>query len=45
MKASNLPGVLYVDLSERTFVKKERKELFNEWLGGAGVAINLLEEE
>ena len=37
--------VLYVDLARRRFSIEERPELFEEALGGAGVAIRLLEEE
>jgi aldehyde:ferredoxin oxidoreductase len=37
--------VLYVDLSRRKFWIEERKELFEDWIGGSGVAIKLLEEE
>jgi len=37
--------VLYVDLSKRRFWIEDRKELFEEWIGGSGVAIKLLEEE
>ncbi len=40
-----LQRVLYIDLSRRRFWVKERPELFEEALGGAGVAIKLLEEE
>jgi len=37
--------VLYVDLSRRRFQIEERRDLFEESLGGAGVAVRLLEEE
>lgn len=45
-----LPGdplrrVLYVDLSRRRFWVEERADLFEESLGGTGVAVRLLEEE
>ncbi len=40
-----LDRVLYVDLSERRFSVQRRPELFQENLGGAGVAIRLLQEE
>jgi aldehyde:ferredoxin oxidoreductase len=40
-----LRRVLYVDLSRRRFWVEERPALFEECLGGAGVAIRLLEEE
>lgn len=37
--------ILYIDLSRRRFWVEDRKELFEEWIGGSGVAIKLLEEE
>jgi aldehyde:ferredoxin oxidoreductase len=37
--------VLYIDLSRRVFWVEERKELFEEFIGGIGVAIKLLQEE
>jgi aldehyde:ferredoxin oxidoreductase len=40
-----LVRVLYVDLARRRFWADARPELFEESLGGAGVAIRLLEEE
>jgi len=40
-----LRRVLYVDLSNRRFSVEERPDLFEGSLGGAGVAIQLLEEE
>ncbi len=40
-----LPNVLYIDLTRKTYWVENRKELFEEYLGGAGVAINLLKEE
>jgi len=40
-----LRRVLYVDLSRRRSWVEERADLFEESLGGAGVAIRLLEEE
>jgi aldehyde:ferredoxin oxidoreductase len=36
--------VLYIDLSRRRFQIRERSDLFEEGLGGTGVAIRLLEE-
>ncbi len=44
-KDDPLRRVLYVDLGRRSFAVEERAELFAEGLGGAGVAIRLLEEE
>lgn len=40
-----LRRVLYVDLSRRRFWVADRPDLFEDGLGGAGVAIRLLEEE
>ncbi|MHA1593999.1 MAG: aldehyde ferredoxin oxidoreductase family protein [Candidatus Baldrarchaeia archaeon] len=40
-----LSRVLYIDLSERKFWAEDRRDLFEEYLGGTGVAINLLREE
>jgi len=40
-----LARVLYVDLSRRLFEIRYRPELFHRYLGGAGVAVRLLEEE
>ncbi|MEM2025401.1 MAG: aldehyde ferredoxin oxidoreductase N-terminal domain-containing protein, partial [Desulfurococcaceae archaeon] len=37
--------VLYVDLSEGRHEVQERRDLFERYLGGAGVAVKLLEEE
>ncbi|MFO7697913.1 MAG: aldehyde ferredoxin oxidoreductase N-terminal domain-containing protein [Anaerolineae bacterium] len=39
-----LQRVLFVDLTKRQFHVEERPDLFSESLGGAGVAIRLLEE-
>ena len=40
-----LVNVLYVDLTRKTFSVKPRPELFAQYLGGAGVAAQLLAEE
>jgi len=40
-----LSRVLHVDLSRRRFWIVDRRDLFEKRLGGAGVAINLLDEE
>ncbi len=40
-----LRRILYVDLSRRRFWVEDRPDLFEDGLGGAGVAIRLLEEE
>jgi aldehyde:ferredoxin oxidoreductase len=45
IKNDPLSRVLYIDLSRRRFWVEERADLFEESLGGAGVAIRLLEEE
>ncbi|MEM3061103.1 MAG: aldehyde ferredoxin oxidoreductase family protein, partial [Candidatus Bathyarchaeia archaeon] len=42
---NELAKILYIDLSRRTFWTEERKELFEEFMGGIGVAIKLLQEE
>ena len=39
-----LPNVLYIDLSTESYEIKERKDLFEEYLGGVGVGIKLLFE-
>jgi aldehyde:ferredoxin oxidoreductase len=40
-----LRRVLYVDLTKKIFYIKDRKDLFEKWLGGVGVGIQLLLEE
>lgn len=45
LKDDPLRRVLYVDLSRRRFWVEGRPDLFEAGLGGAGVAIRLLEEE
>jgi aldehyde:ferredoxin oxidoreductase len=40
-----LSNVLHIDLSRKRFWTEDRSELFNEMIGGSGVAINLLEQE
>lgn len=40
-----LKNVLYIDLSRRRFELKDRSDLFSKYLGGAGVAAQLLLEE
>ena len=40
-----LAHILYVDLSERRYWIERRPELFDTYLGGAGVATKLLQEE
>lgn len=45
MAQRSISRVLYVDLTQRQSHVAERPDLFQESLGGAGVAIRLLEEE
>ena len=40
-----LRNVLYIDLSDKNFRVEEREDLFERYIGGAGVAIQLLHEE
>ena len=40
-----LSRVLYIDLEHRRFWIRDRRDLFEKWLGGTGVAIQLLKEE
>jgi aldehyde:ferredoxin oxidoreductase len=40
-----LNKVLYIDLAKRRYYTKERDDLFGRYIGGAGVAIQLLKEE
>ncbi|MGQ9469156.1 MAG: aldehyde ferredoxin oxidoreductase N-terminal domain-containing protein [Nitrososphaerales archaeon] len=37
--------ILYIDLERKSFYVKNRPELFDEWLGGVGVALQLYKEE
>ncbi|MEM0240686.1 MAG: aldehyde ferredoxin oxidoreductase family protein [Candidatus Nezhaarchaeales archaeon] len=45
MMDPSLYNVLYIDLTERKYEVQERRDLFEKYLGGTGVAIKLLEEE
>jgi len=46
VSSSALPSrVLYIDLTKKRFWIEDRKELFEEYIGGSGVAIQLLKEE
>jgi len=45
MKAKDMNKVLNVDLTKKDIKIDERGDLFDEYLGGSGVAIKLLEEE
>ena len=40
-----LRRVLYIDLSRKKYWVEDRRDLFEEYMGGVGVAIKLLEEE
>lgn len=40
-----LPNVLYVDLNKNSYKVKDRRDLFEKYIGGAGVGIQLLLEE
>jgi len=40
-----LQRVLYIDLSRFKFWIEDREDLFDKWLGGTGVAVQLLKEE
>jgi len=41
----DLSKVLYIDLTKRKFWIENREDLFSKYIGGTGVAINLLNEE
>lgn len=45
MKAKDMNRVLYVDLTKKDIKIEDRTDLFDNYLGGSGVAIKLLEEE
>lgn len=40
-----LKNILYIDLSKKSFWIDEREDLFERWLGGIGVAIQLFRQE
>ena len=40
-----LSKVLYIDLAKKSYWVENREDLFEEWLGGIGVAVKLYEEE
>lgn len=44
IKTDPLKRVLYIDLTKKKFWVEERADLFERFIGGAGVAIKLLEE-
>lgn len=41
----NQSNVLYIDLGRKSFYVKNRSDLFDKWLGGVGVALQLYKEE
>ena len=45
MTKDSLSQVLYVDVSKKDFYTRDRSDLFNQYMGGSGVAIQLLSEE
>jgi aldehyde:ferredoxin oxidoreductase len=45
LKNDPLENILYIDLTRRTFKIEKRPELFEKYLGGTGVAVQLLHEE
>lgn len=45
IREDSLSRILYVDLTKRSFHVEDRPELFDEWMGGVGVGIKLLQEE
>ena len=45
MLDKDLSKVLYIDLTKRKFWIENREDLFSKYIGGTGVAINLLNEE
>ena len=45
MKAKDMNRVLYIDLTKKDNKIENRDDLFDEYFGGSGVAIKLLEEE
>ena len=45
IKGDTLANILYIDLSRRRSWVECRPDLFDEWLGGTGVGVKLLQEE
>ena len=45
MPNDSLSKVLYIDLTKKKFETRDRKDLFEKYLGGTGVATELLLEE
>jgi len=45
LRDDTLANVLYIDLSKRRYWVEKRQDLFEKYLGGTGVAIQLLNEE
>jgi aldehyde:ferredoxin oxidoreductase len=40
-----LKNILYIDLTSQTYSIKDRRDLYEKYLGGVGVATNLMLEE
>ncbi|GAB4112805.1 MAG: aldehyde ferredoxin oxidoreductase family protein [Candidatus Caldatribacteriota bacterium] len=45
LKEDNLINILYIDLSQKKYWVEKRSDLFEKYLGGVGVAIQILKEE
>ena len=45
VSGQGLSRVLYVDLTRRRYWSEDRREIFEKYMGGAGAAIQLLQEE
>ncbi len=45
LKNDSLENILYINLTRRTFKVERRRDLFEKYLGGTGVATQLLHEE
>ncbi len=45
LEGDPLVNVLYIDLSKRSFWVRRREDLFDRYIGGTGVGLELLEEE
>ena len=45
LRDDTLANVLYIDLSQKRFWIESRQDLFGKYIGGTGVATQLLHEE
>jgi len=45
LQKDNLINILYIDLSQKKYWIEKRSDLFEKYLGGVGVAIQILKEE